>query len=449
MTPMRKDQTLSGPDEIIMFTRFPVAGKAKTRLIPELGAKGAAQLQRRLTENAIRVLRDTARDRCVKPTVCFTGGRRREFRSWLGSDLNYRAQGRGDLGARMRQSFEAAFAQGARKVLAVGTDVPGVSSNILRQAITALEGHDIVLGPAEDGGYYLIGMKRFKPELFAGIDWGTGRVAKQTRAVIQSLGLSVMELPMLNDIDRPGDLQYIRNNPEFGDLFTGNPLLSVIIPTLNEAAVLAATLDRAMQGNGIEIIVVDGGSDDTTQEIAAGKRVKFAKVQGGRAAQLNVGARLANGRHLLFLHADTLLPEGYALAVRDLLNNPTVAAGAFKFRTDGSGIRMRFLEWATNVRSSLFGWPYGDQGIFLEKRIFAELGGFRDLPIMEDFDLVRRLRRRGRVIVGPDSIVTSVRRWQSLGIMRTMLRNQLMIMGYYAGVAPERLASFYRAKGRK
>jgi rSAM/selenodomain-associated transferase 2 len=158
---------------------------------------------------------------------------------------------------------------------------------------------------------------------------------------------------------------------------------------------------------------------------------------------MNAGAGAAKGRILLFLHADTLLPEGYADAARRALEDPATVAGAFGFRTDGSGASIRIAERVTNFRSSILRWPYGDQGLFLEKRVFGEMGGFAPLPIMEDFELVRQLRRRGRIVTLEKPILTSARRWRRLGIVRTAFRNQCMIAGYLAGVEPERLYRFY------
>jgi len=438
-------QAQPGRDALILFARFPVAGKAKTRLIPALGPDGAARMHRRLAEHAVAVGRSAARTSDLSVTICCTGGRRRDFRAWLGHDLCYVRQPSGDLGARMQHAFETVFANGAAHALAVGTDVPGVSPSILSQATKSLADHDVVLGPAADGGYYLIGMKRPLPELFRDLDWGTERVAEQTRNIIRRSGLTVAELPVLNDIDRPEDLAVLREDPSFTDVFTGMPLLSVIIPTLNEAAGLGSVLTRVGTANGIEVIVADGGSTDATREIAAGTGATVLNVSGGRAAQLNAGAAVAQGRCLLFLHADTYLPDSYGRVIREALDQPAVVAGAFRFRTDGAGWPMRVVEWGTNVRSRLLGWPYGDQGLFLEKRVFDEIGGFADLPIMEDFDLVRRLRRRGKVTTVSAAVVTSARRWRRLGALGTVLRNQLMILGFWVGIAPERLARFYRA----
>ena len=193
----------------------------------------------------------------------------------------------------------------------------------------------------------------------------------------------------------------------------------MIVPTLNEAASLGRTLERVRRADGIEIIVADGGSRDATREIAAQAGATVLVTAGGRAAQQNAGAAVAGGRHLLFLHADTLLPDGYAELIRRALDRPATVAGAFRFRTDGAGAAMRLVEWGANIRSALFQWPYGDQGLFMEKRVFDELGGFSPLPIMEDYELVGRLRRRGPVVTLSEAAITSARRWQRLGALRT------------------------------
>jgi rSAM/selenodomain-associated transferase 2/rSAM/selenodomain-associated transferase 1 len=428
---------------ILLFARYPVAGRAKTRLIPELGPDGAARLHRRMTEHAIAVARQAG----TALTVCCTGGKRRDFRAWLGPDQDFATQPELDLGGRLQWAFERAFRGGASRVLAIGADVPGITPQLLRDALDALATHDVVLGPALDGGYYLIGMTRPHPELFAEMTWGTERVCDQTRAAIQRLGLFYYELSALNDMDVPADLATLRRDPGFAELLENRPTLSVVIPTLNEAEGIGATMAQVRQGGTVEIIVADGGSTDATRETARQGGAVVLVVPGGRAAQLNAGAARAAGRRLLFLHADTQVPEGYADLIHAALDDPATVAGAFRFRTDGTGWGMRLIEWGTNLRSAIFQWPYGDQGLFLEKRVFEELGGFAPLPIMEDFDLVRRLRRRGRIVTLAAPVMTSARRWTQLGPLRTWLRNQGMIIGYELGIAPERLARFYRRSG--
>lgn len=431
-------------DHLLLIARYPVPGQAKTRLIPGLGPDGAARLHRRLVEHAAGAARAAAADGGARVTVCVTGATRRDFRAWLGCDLAYVAQPAGDLGVRLRQALASAFRGRAQRAVIAGTDVPGLSAAILNRALAGLRGHDVVLGPATDGGYYLIGMTRERPELFAGIDWGTQRVCDQTRAAIARQGLSVAELPTLGDVDRPGDADALRDDPRFADVWTGRPLVTVIIPTLDEAATLDRTLQRVLGADSVEIIVADGGSRDATRDIATRAGATVLVNGGGRAAQQNQAAAVARGRYLLFLHADTLPPDRYADLIRRALDHPATVAGAFRFRLDGSGVVMRLAEPGANLRSTLFQWPYGDQGLFLEKRVFDELGGFAPLPIMEDYELVGRLRRRGAVVTLREAAITSARRWRQRGILRTTLGNLAMVAGFRAGLSPERLARFYR-----
>lgn len=212
---------LHSNSELLIFSRYPVPGKAKTRLIPALGSKGAAQMHRRMTEYVVSMARSTYIPNSkigFRVTVHYTGSQLKDFRAWLGSDLQYKTQPSGDLGQRMQDAFKATFTAGINNIIGIGTDVPELSSAILLQAHQNLEDHDIVLGPAADGGYYLIGMNSFHPELFTGIDWGTERVYRQTLEICTCLGLRIAELPILNDIDRPEDLDTLRNDSRFREI---------------------------------------------------------------------------------------------------------------------------------------------------------------------------------------------------------------------------------------
>jgi len=146
---------------------------------------------------------------------------------------------------------------------------------------------------------------------------------------------------------------------------------------------------------------------------------------------------------LLFLHADTLLPDRFDKRVRDTLKDTGVTAGAFRLRIDSPAPSLRLIEAAVNLRSHWLGMPYGDQAIFIRANEFHALGGFSTIPIMEDFELMRQLRRRGRVAIAPAHVNTSARRWQRLGPWRTTWSNQMVIAGYCLGVSPERLAQWY------
>ena len=225
--------------------------------------------------------------------------------------------------------------------------------------------------------------------------------------------------------------------------------ISVIIPTLNEKDALPATLASAARTPQLEVVVADGGSRDGTIQIARDWGCRVISTSPGRARQMNRGAEESQSEYLIFLHADTRLPEKFQDCVRGTLAEPKVAAGAFRLQIEGSRGFLRLIEAGANRRSRYFQMPYGDQAIFLRSELFREVGGYPDLPIMEDFELIRRLRRRGRIALAPSSALTSGRRWKELGILRTTLLNQIVILAYLAGVQPTRIASWYRRAPRR
>ena len=192
---------------LIIFTRYPKPGKTKTRLIPALGAVGAANLQRQMTEHTIFQVQALQKTTPISWEVRFTGGNLQLMADWLGDDLLYHTQGQGDLGSRMGRSLTQSWQSGAQKVIIIGVDCPGINAEILAQAFEQLHTHDLVLGPAIDGGYYLIGLCRPFPELFFNIDWGTSQVLQQTMNIAENLKISVSFLPPLGDVDLPEDLE--------------------------------------------------------------------------------------------------------------------------------------------------------------------------------------------------------------------------------------------------
>lgn len=221
-------------------------------------------------------------------------------------------------------------------------------------------------------------------------------------------------------------------------------LIAVIIPALNEEERLPDTLAALQSRSNCEVVVVDGGSSDNTVALARTAGCRTIVGPRGRGAQMNVGVAGTTGDLLLFLHADTRLPEGYAELIVRTLGRPEVALGAFSLAINSTMRSLAVLAWLANRRSRLFGLPYGDQGLFTTRRRFVAVGGFPEIEIMEDFVLVRRMRRLGRIVTLADRATTSDRRWRNLGIVRTTLINQLIVCGYAAGVPPTRLAGWYR-----
>ena len=226
-------------------------------------------------------------------------------------------------------------------------------------------------------------------------------------------------------------------------------IISIIIPVLDEAAIIQQTLKELPQHSQVETIVVDGGSQDNTLAVVRQTGVKLISVpQKGRATQMNAGANLARGDILLFLHADTKLPSNYVELAIETLERPNVVTGAFELAIDGEANSLRWIEMLVKMRSRLLSLPYGDQAIFITKQAFIESGGFANLPIMEDFEFVRRVKSLGKIAIAPARVTTSGRRWQKLGVGKTTLINQLMIVGYYLGISPARLNDFYRSRGK-
>jgi rSAM/selenodomain-associated transferase 2 len=232
------------------------------------------------------------------------------------------------------------------------------------------------------------------------------------------------------------------------------PRISIIIPVLNEAGTIQEILTRLQEAKDVEVIVVDGGSRDETLTIALSisKRlalslpIKVISTTAGRANQMNTGAACASGDILLFLHADTRLPARFDTLLLKALQDVGTIAGAFELRIDAQLRGLRLIEKMVKLRSRFLAMPYGDQAIFLKAAVFHEIGGFPNLPIMEDFELILRLKRQGRITILAAPVLTSGRRWQKLGVLKTTLINQLIIVGYFLGVSPTQLADWYRRK---
>jgi rSAM/selenodomain-associated transferase 2 len=220
--------------------------------------------------------------------------------------------------------------------------------------------------------------------------------------------------------------------------------VSIIIPVLNEAARVAQAIERAWATGPLEVIVEDGGSDDGTYEIAAAQPCRALRSKQGRGVQQNTGARQARGSVLLFLHADTWLAPDGVRQIQQACRDPAVRVGCFRQRIEADGFAYRLLERGNAFRALRLGLPYGDQGLFFRRWFFEELGGFPETPFMEDWQLMRRARRRTRPVLLPGPLYVSARRWQRHGIIRQTLRNWMLITAAMLGVSPDRLVQFYR-----
>ncbi len=422
---------------LIVFVRNPAAGTVKTRLIPALGEEGAASLYKDMAEYTFRwASRLASKNRGVLE-VRFDRGSIRDMEGWLGKGFRYLPQGEGDVGARMSRAFRENFMEGIRKAVLIGTDLPGLTVFHVREAWKALDDADMVVAPASDGGYGLIGLRRDAPEIFRGFEWSTDKVLEETLARAAAAGLSVKVLPTLRDIDVPADLPVWE--------VTVRRFLSVIIPTLNEERHIGQTLASLGKPPDTEVIVADGGSRDGTVDVARQAGAKIVSSRPGRGGQLNAGAAAAAGDILLFLHADTRPPEHCAELVRGALDDPEIAGGHFALKFEPCPPLLKVNEVTANLRSRLFRLPFGDQAIFVRNSLFRLLGGYREIPLMEDVEFARRLRLAGRTVFLRPPVRTSSRNYAGR-YWRTNVKNKIIFIGYFLGVSPGRLAKIYRAK---
>ena len=440
-------------DRLLIFARLPKAGANKTRLIPALGAQNATLVYRQLVDQTLSQARQLANEQCPRElgcqaTVCYTGGPACEIRAAFGDDLTYCEQVGHTLGDRLQHATKSAFDAGAKRVVVIGTDCPSLTSSDLRTAFKQLEAHDVVIGPAQDGGYYLIGLNAEHASLFANIDWSTSQVLEQTLQKTREQELRVHQLRMLSDVDYPEDLLPLRRDADCHllPLQTIAGKLSVIIPTLNEEMSLQRALDSVgLPSDSLEVIVVDGGSSDHTIQIAQCHGCKVFTGNPGRAYQMNAGAAIATGEHLLFLHADTRLPKDYRIEIERVLGTP-VACGAFPLQIDVPGFALRMVESGVAIRSGLLQMPYGDQALFFRSADFYAQNGFKQMSIMEDYELVVRMRKIGRIGLASEPVRTSARRWMKKGILRTTFVNQLCVVAYKLGFSDSTIARLYRGR---
>ena len=421
--------------KLIVFARYPEPGRCKTRLIPSMGAQGAAYLQHSL------ILRTLAWARRLEARgialELHYAGPEAPMRAWLGRRVSLAPQSKGDLGLRMHASLAGALRAGEGPAVLVGCDIPGLTDYVMARAFDALKHVDLVLGPANDGGYYLIGLKKPALGLFEDMTWGHKEVLQRTLDRASALGLSHALVDRLQDLDLPGQL------PAWHAAPVPPGTISVVIPTLNEIDNLPTAL-ASLQGHlALEVIVVDGGSTDGTAKWARSRGLKVLHSARGRGPQLSKGCKAARGDYILMLHADTRLQPGWHHEVRRLLARPKVALGAFDFMVDAAGPGYWIIETTVALRSRLARLPYGDQALFMKRGVLEALGGVPPLGLMEDVALVQKARSLGRVAVSRMPAISSARRWQKKGVIKNTLLNWRTMLSYQMGAPPEMLVRKY------
>jgi len=218
--------------------------------------------------------------------------------------------------------------------------------------------------------------------------------------------------------------------------------LSVVVPALNEADRVVRAIESA-RAPGVEVVVVDGGSRDATPELAKAAGARVVTSSAGRAEQLAAGAEASCGDAIVLLHADSHLPPGFDRAVADALEDAGTVGGAFRLRFEQAGWALRVVEWGVRLRVAVFGLPYGDQAVFVRRETLEAIGGIPIVPIMEDLDLVKAMRGRGRLALLDLSVTTSARRYRARGLGRTLFRNGLAAAAWWLDFDRRRVADWY------
>lgn len=427
---------------VCVFAKPPLPGQVKTRLGQTQGARRAAALAGAFIRDTLTGL---ARVPWATPVVATTGpldGVVAGVPQWL--------QGDGDLGARLERVFARALG-GADRAYALGADSPGLPPAFLDEADRRLRHADAVLGPADDGGFYLLGLRRCPPGLLRDLPWSAPTTRAAVEARLTSAGLRVAHAPSWFDVDDEPGLRRLaamvrarRADAPATQRLLDRPL-SIVIPTLGEAARIGAQVERVRDLPGVhEVIVVDGGSEDATVALAAAAGAAVLAGPRGRGPQLNVGARHATGEIVVFVHADVELPRDVAAQIGAALADAEIVGGAFRTRTvaDRPHWFAPLLPLA-DLRSRYTRLPYGDQALFVRAAAFDAVGGYPEQPLFEDVEFARRLRRRGRLHTVSATVRVSGRRFLARPLYWSAAMNVLPAL-YRLGVSAETLARWYR-----
>ena len=467
---LKKSKVNSNRNALIVFTREPEPGRTKTRLMPYFSAEKCAELHRCMLKDISKEMRSVDADMIV----VYTGGSDGpEFlRKTFGRNTVFIKQRGADIGIRMQNAISEALRLGYNKAVLIGTDIPELESETIDAAFAMLDVCDVVMGPTEDGGYYLIGMKEVRPEAFSAKLYGVDTVFNETITAMGEAGINVGCVDEYSDIDVPEDISGFRRRMRDDDFirrsYTGrfladNAAVSVIIPVYNESSGIEDLLEQLLPyRNECEIIIIDGGSTDDTvnkaRELIAkyfnepGCRVSVSESDKGRSIQMNTGALASTGDILFFLHSDSILPKDFLKEIRRTMSARDW--GCFGVKFPSKNVFMITNRIISNHRARFRWLPYGDQGIFIDRDLFFEMGMFPEIPIMEDYEFSLKLKRYGfKPGMATRRITTSARRYIRPGrgpikgtcdILKTELNMWRLRSMFRRGKSPEEIIRLYK-----
>lgn len=429
---------------LIVFLKYPETGKVKTRLSAEIGSDEALRLYKILTRRSLGLASDLIEERSDIDGIIFYDppDRRQAVVEIYPGPWRFIEQRGKDLGERMSNAFETAFGLGYGQAVIIGTDIADLDLGDIRKAFDALAEGKTPVGPARDGGYYMIGLGRPCPEAFHLMEWSTSHVFQDTLKNLNMAGHRTVVLSERRDVDGREDAEFLLGKSFVRDTIT------VIIPFLesdtDQAVALAERL-HALNWPDDEIILVKGLDDHGRNQGCRhlNEKIRTACAPRGRGVQLNQGVLRALGTIVWFLHADSLPPANFGYHIRKLTIGSDYSFGCFRLAFSEGLPALRLIARWANARTKYLRLPYGDQGIFCRLGLFNSTGGFRERLIMEDVEMVLAFRKLGKLLFAPEKIVTSGRRYLKGGVIRTALMNHLTMMMYMAGVGDEAIYRFY------
>ena len=438
---------------IIVFTRVPLPGKTKTRMMPALSGKECARLHTYFLQDICEACQACREDVYVNYTPedeQKTG----ILRDIFGRDAEYFPQQGDTLGQRMYHAIEKVLEKGYKSCILIGTDVPELRAEHMIWAFDLLVEHDIVFGKTKDGGYYLIGMKKPWKEAFGLEQYGVSTVFEETLCRLRSLGVSIGYTAELQDMDTPADLQGYRDRMRADDFLKGsktgkylasNSRISIIVPVYNEEKTIEHLQDQ-LRGlkDKCEIILVDGGSTDNTLDKISNEFTLLHSPK-SRAAQMNAGAKASHGDVLFFLHCDSELPAHPLAQIREVMRD--YRAGCFGIAFHSRNFFMFTCRVISNHRVKDRKVMFGDQGIFVDRKLFFDAGMFPEMPIMEDYQFSLTLKEKGiRLGMTRKRIYTSDRRFPKGTIpkLKLMWKMNRMRKMYRDRIPVQTIAKLYK-----
>ena len=415
---------------LLIFLRYPEAGRVKRRLSEEIGSERAAEVYEKLIRRTLGVAGDFKRRAPEIRVVLFYTPQDpvEKLKNKFRGPWELCPQQGEHLGERMANALQAAFATGANKAVLIGTDLSDIEATDIEGAFRNIGEKAAVLGPAADGGFYLIGTDRPIGAPLHFSTWGTGEVFSRTARELEAGGFRINLAAEKHDVNCKRDLDRI--GCDF--LFAGS--VSIIIPTLAEARKLSPLLLylESSLWPGDEIVVVQGGAFDKVSLRRISPSLSVVSSPKGRGLQQNAGAILSRGTILFFLHDDSIPPPEFAYLIRRACRDYPTALGCFKLRFLPSNRALGLIAAWANLRTALFKLPYGDQGLFCRREAFERAGGFGRSYLMEDVDLAGKFRKTGqggrRISILPVPVYSSSDRYLRKGVLKASLLNHSIFL---------------------